>query len=288
MNSLKVWARDPFVHFIAGCFLLPPVWDMMGFSDVITFFLHWSMVFTFLGIYLSTKVVRTTQPKWANRTSASDDWVARWYLLNGWVIHILLDGLTGVFKAHPTYAYHYDALDKRYGSEFGTVEGSYVHIISSLELFVYGPMCIYLYYAIHHRRPERDVLEVATCVCQLFGTVVYLIPEVITGNPSFIKFEWVLTPVMLKDFWFAVVLGNLIYFSVPTYLCVQAWSRLSRASSSKLDLATAEPRAESPVEEEVPQRVAPALRLVSVPPNELLRLAKSNWVLFVVGDSDSD
>eukprot|EP00971_Amphidinium_carterae_P031517 620617-Amphidinium_carterae.1 len=71
-----------------------------------------------------------------------------------------------------------------------------------VEVIVYVPACIWLYVAYHHRRAERDALELVVCVMQAYGTVVYFAPEVLSGMPSAsVDTDWSFTPYYLKYFW---------------------------------------------------------------------------------------
>jgi hypothetical protein len=157
------------------------------------------------------------------------------------VIHILLDGMTGVYKLNPVFTEQYAELDKRYGAPIGSFLGSAVHVISALELFVYGPLCVYLYMAYHKRYPSRDAVELVVCVCQLFGTIVYLGQEVISGMTSMeVDWDFTFTYRMLKNFWFAVVIGNSIWLIVPTYLGVKSFNRIVAAATNEVPPAKRE------------------------------------------------
>lgn len=66
--------------------------------------------------------------------SARDQRLASWFLLNGAIIHIFMDGLIGVFKVCPPFQRHYATLDVRYGEGDATVD-----VVSLVELFFMGP-----------------------------------------------------------------------------------------------------------------------------------------------------
>ncbi|KPI89315.1 hypothetical protein ABL78_1544 [Leptomonas seymouri] len=152
---------------------------------------------------------------------------ARWYLLNGIIIHILMDGCIGVFKTNKLFADNYAKLDKRYGDRLGTFNGSAVHVVSLMELFVKGPLCVVLYWAFQMRHPMRDALEFFTCVTQAYGTIVYLGQEAITGAPNLdVDYELSFTPQYLFYFWFAIIFGCVLYLIVPGVLGYRSYVRL--------------------------------------------------------------
>ncbi|KPA77810.1 hypothetical protein ABB37_06630 [Leptomonas pyrrhocoris] len=152
---------------------------------------------------------------------------ARWYLLNGIIIHIFMDGCIGVFKTNKMMADNYAKLDKRYGDPLGDFNGSAVHVVSLMELFVKGPLCVVLYWAFKVRHPMRDALEFFTCVTQVYGTIVYLGQEAISGAPNLdVDYELSFSPHYLFYFWFAVIFGCVLYLIVPAVLGYRSYVRL--------------------------------------------------------------
>lgn len=152
---------------------------------------------------------------------------ARWYLLNGIIIHILMDGCVGVFKTNKLFAANYAKLDKRYGDRLGEFNGSAVHVISLMELLVKGPLCVLLYWAFKVRHPMRDALEFFTCVTQAYGTIVYLGQEAISGAPNLdVDYNLTFSPRFLFYFWFAIIFGCVLYLIVPAVLGYRSYVRL--------------------------------------------------------------
>lgn len=220
---------DPFVLFCVGCIVTPPLVDKTLSRDAqLDYFTHPAMLFCaalLIITYVYTFVVNRQR---VVKLAASKRMLARWYLLNGVIIHILMDGLVGVYKANQPFATQYAKLDKRYGADVGTFLGSAVHIVSAMELFVKGPLCILLYIAYHHNLSIRDPLELITCATQIYGTVVYLGQEWLTGGHNF-DVDWNLTFSMhyLLYFWFAVFFGCLLYFVVPGILGYWCFTRIA-------------------------------------------------------------
>jgi len=117
-------------------------------------------------VALTAVLLALSLPK-RKKLSQRDHLVAGWYLFNGVIIHIFLDGLVG-FGGQVPYLYEkYCELDKRYA---GTGESS-VMMISLVELTIMGPLCLAVFYAYYQGKRWRHVLEVLTCGIQIFGTV---------------------------------------------------------------------------------------------------------------------
>ncbi|KEG05822.1 putative 3-Beta-hydroxysteroid-delta(8), delta(7)-isomerase [Trypanosoma grayi] len=235
---------DPFVIFCASCVALPLVLERayLTQADVVAYLTEPAMLFA-----AAVLVATVAEAKLARRRqrrpvplSLRERVRARWYLLNGVVIHVLLDGLVGVFKASTLLARNYAKLDARYAAALGSFTGSAVHIVSLMELCVKGPLCLLLYRAYQTNSPHRDALELFSCVTQAYGTVVYLGQEAISGMPHFdVDRQLEFTPHYLVYFWFAIVLGCVLYLIVPCWLGWQAYKRLVAASASSLPHAAA-------------------------------------------------
>ncbi|RNF12065.1 putative 3-Beta-hydroxysteroid-delta(8), delta(7)-isomerase [Trypanosoma conorhini] len=227
---------DPFVCFCVGCIAAPLIVDRerLAYADVVGYLTEPAMLFAAALLLLVVAEARVA--RWRRGSpplsTFSERLRARWYLLNGVVIHILMDGLVGVFKASTLLASSYAKIDKRYGARLGSFEGSAVHVVSLLELCVKGPLCILLYRAYQTRSPHRDALEFFSCVTQAYGTVVYLGQELISGMPHLdVDRDLEFTPHYLVYFWFAVAFGCVLYLIVPCWWGWEAYTRLVAASA---------------------------------------------------------
>ncbi|KAG5508736.1 hypothetical protein JKF63_05234 [Porcisia hertigi] len=156
---------------------------------------------------------------------------ARWYLLNGIIIHMLMDGCVGVFKTNQLLAVNYAKVDARYASALGSFQGSAVHVVSLMELIVKGPLCVLLYWSYQVRHPMRDALEFFMCITQAYGTIVYLGQEFISGAPNLdVDYALTFSPHYLFYFWFASIFGCVLYLLVPTVLGWRSYVRLRNHS----------------------------------------------------------
>lgn len=204
---------DPSVIFIAGCFMVP-----LGLAEdnaerirFLTDWTLWFMVACAVGTVLITRWVAGPNPV---PLSNRDRLVASWFLMNGAVIHIFMDGLIGVYRLCPPFQRHYAKLDDRYGKGDATVDN-----ISLLELYLYGPAALALYYAYHNRRAWRYPLEIVVSCFQLYGAILFVFTEAWYGGihiPVDWKFEFHFDHILY--FWFGFLIANGIWFVVPSWI----------------------------------------------------------------------
>ena len=222
---------DPFVLFCAGCIAAPIFVNPNMTPDKIQeYFTHPAMIACAALLVVAWVAAEFIGSK-PIKLSFGDRLLARWYLLNGVIIHILMDGLVGVFKANKYFATQYGMLDKRYGDELGNFTGSAVHVVSLMELLVKGPICVLLYLAIRKGSKHRDALEFFTCVTQAYGTVVYLGQEAISGGKNFdVDWNFEFTFHYIFYFWFAVIFGCVLYLIVPGIVGWRVYKRIVRST----------------------------------------------------------
>eukprot|EP00744_Colponema_vietnamica_P018686 GILI01026376.1.p1 GENE.GILI01026376.1~~GILI01026376.1.p1 ORF type:complete len:245 (+),score=53.97 GILI01026376.1:43-777(+) len=227
---------DPFVAFCAICIATPLAiqYSTVTQEDVKDYLLEPSMLFSF-GL-MALVVLETTFGGKCVKLSASERMRARWYLLNGAIIHILMDGLIGVFKTNSLMAANYKKIDIRYSEPLGNYNGSAVHVISLCELLIKGPICLILYRMYYRGSAHKELFEFFTCVTQMYGTVVYLGQEFVSGCPN-LDVDWHLTFSLhhLVYFWFAIAIGCILYFLVPGYLGYQCYKRILRSEKHWLN-----------------------------------------------------
>ena len=239
--------KDPFVYFVISCLVAPPLWLKFGVAQTLDYFYDpymWAFIaltfgaayythggckYLFAGCCGADKKCTEGKPAAAVATrnpdcvslSSFETFRARWYLLNGTIIHGYLDGAVGGFAVNKTMAAQYATLDKRYADKgpYGTT----LHAISVLELVLYAPLCVALYYAFHRGKAYRSALEVLVCAFQLFGTLIYIGQEHFAHYPSLMVSCVSSASVnCMFYFWFAVVLGVALWIIVPSWFIVVA------------------------------------------------------------------
>jgi hypothetical protein len=183
----------------------------------------------------------------------SSTWVAKWFLFNGIIIHLFLDGflffsflltflnkqlvnkqpfllllllllllgsrLVGGFGFVPPLYAAYSTLDGRYPKKLPLVM-----LVCFLEISVMFPLCLSTYRAIVQRRPQRHLLQVVTSLIQVVGTYFFTLDEVLGGFqdvPFDRHFEFTFHHVFY--FWVFFVAANLLWTFLPLYLIIKAW-----------------------------------------------------------------
>jgi cholestenol delta-isomerase len=155
--------------------------------------------------------------------SRRDKLVAAWYLFNGVIIHIFLDGLVGFAGFVPYLREKYWALDQRYQHK-----ESSVMMISLVELFIMGPLCVLLFHAYTRNKPWKDPLELIVCSIQIMGTIVFTGAEMWEGFPHIpTDFEFSFTAEKVVYFWIFFVMANILWIVLPLNLLWTAFFNIT-------------------------------------------------------------
>jgi hypothetical protein len=216
---------DPFFWFCAFALAVPPFWVGHNTQQTIEYFsdpfMIGSVAFSLLVSVFTHYITRTPSAA----LSSFDAWRARWYLLNGVIIHFYLDGLIGAYKVNKTLASQYAILDKRY-NDHGPL-GQTLHVISVIELALYMPACVWLYWAFWKGKAYRASLEVFVASFQLYGTLIYILTEAMNEFKSFTYWNrraeyWDLNVIFYL--YFAVFVGVALWIIVPLWLIYCAFA----------------------------------------------------------------
>jgi len=215
-------AYDPFVIFIFFTVAIPLVKLSTAaerFAYVTDFWLLAVLAATVAAWYY-THFMSGAKPL---RLSARDRRAARWYLLNATVIHIMMDGLVGAFHRIPAFDNQYKVMDKRF-----TVDDPAVYTVSLTECFAYSPMCILVYYGYWHGSSWRRPLEIAVGAFQIFGTIIFLVTELLVGCKHIpVDYNFEFTEPHITYFWFGFIFCNPIWIVVPLVYMWQAARELT-------------------------------------------------------------
>jgi hypothetical protein len=184
---------------------------------------------------------------------------AGWYLWNGVIFHTVMDGMVGM-GFFPHLSAFYNHLDNRFREHVTHANGGAHHgelamikLIVTIELFVMAPLCVAAFVAISNRAPWRYAVEVCVSTMHVFGTVMFLFPELMNGCLNLVPIGAKKSCVAgfslyeLFFFWFATGM-NAVWIVVPLYLGVtaaQVGSGMAGASSRSRPTA-ATPRSRSP------------------------------------------
>ena len=156
---------------------------------------------------------------------------AGWYLWNGCICHVMLDGMVGQGYGLPIMQANYKILDKRFTEAGHEGERALVSVVTFLELTVHSSLCLAAYVGIARRSAWRDIAATLALTFQLFGAIVFIVPDLMTGCPNMIESARGtcvagLTPYELFFYWFGVG-ANLVWILIPG---IMLWSVVSRSS----------------------------------------------------------
>lgn len=207
--------------------------------------------------WLVPAVLRVLSRAQRNKKGVETQWTAgeargaAWFLLNGGIIHVIMDGLTGGFGlSHnmlPLMFANYRLLDNRCREDVPYAQGgpnpgsvSTAVTVFRLELFAMAPLCLLTYWAYVLRKPFRHELEVITLTFQFIGTVFFIVPELMTGCEAVSPFGksalggcfGAPDPNSLYDlmyFYFAFGM-NIVWLVIPALM---AWSSIRESASLK-------------------------------------------------------
>lgn len=158
-----------------------------------------------------------------SRISSIDRILMCWWAFTG-LTHLILEGYfvfsPNFYKLNsPFYLAEvwkeYSKGDSRYAardSAVVTVEG----ITAVLE----GPACLLAVYAIAARKPYNYTLQLAVCLGQLYGDIVYFVTAFLEGD----KFS-----AGRYYYWAYFVLANSFWLVIPSIIAVRCWKKISQA-----------------------------------------------------------
>jgi len=191
-------------------------------------------VFTVIVTFLVYQIAHDAEYGKTSSLTMGEKWISRWYLWNGAVFHMLMDGFSGsfsnTFAGVPLIANQYEKLDRRFNT--ANPDHSTIWTVGVLELFVMTPLCFYCYIGMNKGWASRWPMELIVGVCHIFGMLVFCLTEIKDGqrnipgtnpiggdNGLFEHAKW--DNEHLTFYWFGFVVCNLVWFVVP-YLRIAA------------------------------------------------------------------
>ena len=112
---------------------------------------------------------------------------AGWYLWNGVICHVMMDGMAGGHWGLDLMDQNYRILDKRFNWHLEQSSPGAPHpgdaanalLVTQVELWVHAPLCIAAYVAIKNGYATARAWELLALSFQLFGAIVFLGPELV-------------------------------------------------------------------------------------------------------------
>eukprot|EP01060_Flectonema_neradi_P002444 TRINITY_DN114_c6_g1_i1.p1 TRINITY_DN114_c6_g1~~TRINITY_DN114_c6_g1_i1.p1 ORF type:complete len:232 (+),score=30.27 TRINITY_DN114_c6_g1_i1:42-737(+) len=210
MGLLKVF--DPMGVFCALCLLVPLFYDADTTNadriEMITCPYVFGPVLLTIAVYVISHVCgkRVT-------LSDKDSVKAGWYLFNGTIIMMLMDGFAGGLQAVPLLSPQYLKVDARYADK-----DSSAVMIAYIEIFMQTPACLITYLCYCWNHPLKYPMEIVTCTLHFMGTVAFAGPVILSDfEHVYVDRNFEFTPDHLVFFWFAFGI-NTMWIIVPFLL----------------------------------------------------------------------
>ena len=99
----------------------------------------------------------------------------------------MLDGMVGQGYGLPLMQTNYKILDKRFTEAGHEGERALVSVVTFLELTVHSSLCLAAYVGIARRSAWREIAATLALTFQLFGAIVFIVPDLMTGCPNMIE-----------------------------------------------------------------------------------------------------
>ncbi|KAI0222481.1 Emopamil-binding protein-like [Lamellibrachia satsuma] len=189
-------------------------------EPMFTLALFGSVCFTVVAAVISVGLAR-----WLGKQCSVGDKLTMSWLLWDCTVHFSLEAvfLAGSLSGNVQNSTHwamstwreYGKADKRFLVSDPTIVSMAIPTV-----LVCGPLCLGLIYSIVRQRSYRHWLQVALCVCELYGAWMTFCPELLTGCPN------LATDVPLY-FWFYIVFFNGLWVAAPVLMLGQSWMRCS-------------------------------------------------------------
>jgi len=158
-----------------------------------------------------------------SKISAIDRILMCWMAFTG-LTHLILEGYfvfsPNFYKLNsPFYLAEvwkeYSKGDSRYAAR-----DSAVVTVEGITAVLVGPACLLAVYAIAARKSYSYTLQLAVCLCQLYGDTVYFVTSFLEGD----KFS-----TGPYYYWAYYVGANSFWFVIPSIIAVRCWKKISQA-----------------------------------------------------------
>ena len=303
---------DPFVLFCLGCLVTPLIVQssdddqtvaLRGFGDETAEL--WKAYFTDFALLCAAAFVAAAVLIASDypALSPTDTSAANWFLANGAIIHVAMDGLTGGFKYLPEMSKNYEKLDNR-ALGFGRNDNGLTDdavavatVVFRAELFVMAPLCFLTYVSYYSRSKYCPTLALVTLSAQLWGTVMFVGPELLTGCKNMVPIGKDgcyagFSSYELLYFWFAVG-ANFLWIVIPLRMMATIASQIASVSQLAEDAPVpgrtlpSGPGRGSLRRTSVSASPGPSSRLADPPPETAAKVAPGQWWPGSHGDAES-
>jgi len=173
-----------------------------------------------------------------------DSLVTSWFLHNGGIIHLAMEGISGGWHAWKEIDHPYRIIDNRFNNDVPYSEGGPhpdaalgVFIITQLELFMWTPLCMMTVIALTRGNKYRYLLAIVTSVCQIIGTVFFVVPPLVNGCLDLPPFDvpGCTPPFNLFNSIFVYLAfgSNFVWFVIPTLIIIWGCPKTTAINNKK-------------------------------------------------------
>ncbi|XP_067669695.1 emopamil-binding protein-like [Haliotis asinina] len=163
-------------------------------------------------------------------SSAIEKWVVSWLVFDA-IVHFTLEGPFVILSCLGTVenSTHFTALlwqeygkaDKRW-----LVSDPTIVSLEMLTVFLDGPLCVILVYAIVEDKHYRHFVQIVLCVCELYGGWMTFCPDWFVGSPNLVTDN-------ALYLWVYLVFFNGLWVVIPLAMLWQSWVQLREALSPR-------------------------------------------------------
>ena len=217
-------AFDPTLIFCIGCLMAPLMVLYVKKPEDLQkeTIRHFSDPAILAGVAFITLAFLLTRGS-KTKLSSLEKLISNWILLNGGIIHLTMDGLTGGYHFLPLMYENYCIVDKR----FKTDEPN-SWIITQIELFIMCPLCFFAYIAFWRGSIQKYCLCIVVSCLQIAGALVFSGAEIFANFPNTPvdrKFEF--TNDHILYFWFGFG-ANIIWLVIPTFIIIYSMKQIGK------------------------------------------------------------
>lgn len=161
-------------------------------------------------------------------------YAAGWYLWNGCICHVMLDGMAGGNWGNHLMNANYRLLDLRFNWEDrGTAGGPHASdvaaalTVTQTELWCHSTLCLFAYVGYCRDSAWKQEIGILALAFQLFGAIVFVGPEFLTGCINMVPHnEYNCMPdtgSLYNLFYFYFGVGaNFVWVVIPVYMIWEA------------------------------------------------------------------
>lgn len=156
-----------------------------------------------------------------------EKWIAEWFLHNGGVIHLAMEGVAAGWGGWVEVYKSYRLIDRRFDLSWNSV-----FFITQLELFVWTPLCLLTYISFVRQSRHRYLLAILTSALHVVGTILFMAPPIANQCIELPPFDvpGCFPPLDMYTFiFYYLAFGiNIVWIVVPMFILWWSWVQQDR------------------------------------------------------------